>query len=264
MLTYRDVVNSLRGLGLDPQRRVLALASLDEIGPLPGGTETFIGALLSTCELLITPAFTPQCQVIPEVGPEENGVAYGGETEANAAAELFNAGMPAAGAQGALANVLVRGGKGQRSAHPLLSFVGVNAADALAAQSIADPLGPIAWLAEYDADVLLVGCDHSWDVGLHYAEQLAGRKTFVRWALTDRGVVECPSMPGCAEGFAAMSEHLAGVAQVGMLGEARVEVVPLRDLVHLAGGWIRQDPRALLCDRPECARCRTVRAAVRV
>jgi aminoglycoside 3-N-acetyltransferase len=263
MLTYREVVNTLRGLGLDPQRRLLALVRLEALGPLPGGAETFVGALLSVCELLLTPAFTPQCLVVPEIGPDDNGLAYGGEAEHNAAAEIFQGGLPAAGAQGELANALLRGGKGQRSPHPLLSFVGVNAAEALAAQSLAEPLAPLAWLAEYDADILLVGCDHSWDVGLHYAEQIAGRKSFVRWALTDQGVVECPSVPGCADGFQAIASRLSGVARSGELGEARIEVVPLRDLVHLASGWIREDPRALLCDRPDCARCRAVRAAVR-
>jgi aminoglycoside 3-N-acetyltransferase len=263
MLTYRELVNALRGLGLDPQRRVLALVNFEALGPLPGGAETFIGALQSTCELLITPAFTPQCQVIPQVGPEDNGLDYGSDAESNASAELFDPDLPAAGPQGELANAIVRGGKGGRSAHPLLSFAGVRADEALAAQSVADPLGSIAWLAEYDADVLLVGCDHSWNVGLHYAEHIAGRRTFVRWALTDHGVVECPAMPGCMEGFGAIEGRLTGLAQTAALGEARLEVVPLRDLVHLASGWIREDPRALLCDRPTCARCRAVRAAVR-
>ena len=44
----------------------------------------------------------------------------------------------------------------------------------------------------------------------------------------------------------------------------RVELIPVRDLIHIAVGWIRQDPRALLCEQPGCSRCQAVRASVRV
>ena len=148
--------------------------------------------------------------------------------------------------------------------HPLYSFVGVNADEALQSQSIDEPLAPVGWLADFDGDVLLLGANHKDNVSLYYAEHVAGRKQFIRWALTPEGVVVCPNCPGCSEGFPAISDRLAGIVRRARLGTARVELIPVRDLIHIAVGWIRQDPRALLCEQPGCALCHAVRASVRV
>jgi hypothetical protein len=74
------------------------------------------------------------------------------------------------------------------------------------------------------------------------------------------GVVECPGMPWCSDGFQAIAGRLEGVVRRATLGPLTVESFPLRDLLHVAAGWIRMDPRALLCERPDCARCAAVRA----
>ncbi len=150
-----------------------------------------------------------------------------------------------------------------RSRHPILSFSAKNAEEALVNQTLDHPLAPIEWLAEYDADVLLIGADHRRNVSLHWAEQLAGRKTFVRWALTSDGIVECSNMPGCSEGFNMVVGKLQGVARRTKLGDGRIEAVALRDLLHITTNWIREDPRALLCERTGCPHCAAVRAELR-
>jgi aminoglycoside 3-N-acetyltransferase len=118
-------------------------------------------------------------------------------------------------------------------------------------------------MAEADADVLLIGTDHRRNVGLHHAERLAGRKQFVRWALTEQGVVTCPQVPGCSDGFNAITSRLEGVVRQAPLAGQEILAIPLRDLIHIAAGWIREDPRALLCDRSGCERCADVRQSVR-
>src|SRR4030067_1008062 len=132
---------------------------------------------------------------------------------------------------------------------PSLSFAGVNADEVLAAQTMEEPLGPVRGLADEDADVLLLGTDHRSDVSLHWAERLAGRKQFLRWALTPSGVAECPAYPGCPDGFEAIRPHLAGIARQTQLGDDLLQAFPVRDLIHVAVAWIRQDVRALLCHR---------------
>jgi hypothetical protein len=57
---------------------------------------------------------------------------------------------------------------------------------------------------------------------------------------------------------------LKGIARSVRIGAAEAQLIPIRDLVHVAVSWIRQDPRALLCERLTCERCGDVRAAVRV
>ena len=91
----------------------------------------------------------------------------------------------------------------------------------------------------------------------------AGRRQFVRWALTLDGVVECPGFPGCTAGFQQIASRLDGISRTLQLGESIIEVIPLRDMINIAVGWIHEDPRALLCDREGCPRCAAVRASVR-
>ncbi len=259
MLTYRELVNGLRSLGLDRGSRVLAHASLSGFEPVVGGEEAVLGALLAASESLIMPAFTLRTMVTPPLGPADNGMSYGGD---NRAVEPFGPETPADAAMGELVEMLRRRPEARRSAHPIYSFVGVRADEYLEAQTLLDPLAPIARLAEDDGDVVLMGVDHRADVSLHYAEKIAGRKMFLRWALTHQGVVTCPNSPGCSDGFQAIEPHLRGVVRRTEIGGSVIEAIPVRDLLHVASAWLRQDVQALLCDRADCERCRDVRRSL--
>jgi aminoglycoside 3-N-acetyltransferase len=214
--------------------------------------------------MVVTPAFTLRSMITPRVGPADNAMEYGRSDDINRSADIYQADLPADAGPGSVPEALREHQDMYRSDHPLLSFVGVNAEDALRAQTIDDPWAPIAWLAEYDADVVLLGVDHTSNISLHYAEMVAGRRQFVRWALTSDGVVECPGFPGCAAGFQAIAPYLVGVSRTLQLGESRIEIIPLRDMVNITVGWIHEDPRALLCDRKGCPCCAAVRASVRI
>jgi aminoglycoside 3-N-acetyltransferase len=264
MPSYRDLIHAFRQVELGLHSHVLLHTSKSSLPPIPGGAETVVGALLSTCDALITPAFTLRSMVTPGVGPADNALDYGHADEQNLNAEIYSLDLPADDGPDSIPETLRQHQGALRSDHPLLSFVGINADDALRAQSIDEPWAPIAWMAEYDADVVLLGVDHTANVSLHYAELKAGRRPFVRWALTPAGVVECPHFPGCSTGFEAIASRLESVNRTAQLGELAIEVIPLRDMINIATGWIHEDPRALLCDREGCPSCAAVRAAVRV
>jgi aminoglycoside 3-N-acetyltransferase len=264
MPSYRDLIHAFRQVELDSHSQVLLHASIPSLPPIPGGAETVVGALLSTCDVLITPAFTLRSMITPGVGPADNALDYGQAGEQNLHAEIYSLDLPADDGPDSIAETLRQHQGALRSNHPLLSFVGVNANDTLQAQSIDEPWAPIAWLADYDADVVLLGVDHRANVSLHYAELKAGRRQFVRWALTPGGVVECPNFPGCSAGFQAVASRLERVHRTAQLGELTIEAIPLRDMINITVGWIHEDPRALLCDREGCPCCAAVRASVRV
>jgi aminoglycoside 3-N-acetyltransferase len=154
--------------------------------------------------------------------------------------------------------------KAKRSAHPLLSFsaVGQGAVQVLKAQSLAEPFGPIARLAEDGGEVLLLGVTHTADIAIHYAEYRAGRKQFIRWALTAAGVVECVGFPGCSAGFDAVASRLRAATQIKQIGEACAQCIPLQDLLQAVTDLLCADPLALLCHDPACPRCSAVRAVV--
>ena len=264
MITYRDFVGALRDLELGRKSHILVHGSLSAFGSVRGGAEAVAGAVQATSERIVAPTFTYQTMVTPQVGPTGNAMRYGTADEESSHAEFFAPDLPAHPSMGAIAEAIRLHPAAHRSAHPILSFAGINAGEALGSQSIEEPLGPIRWLADQDGDVLLLGVDHRCNTSLHLAERLAGRKQFVRWALTPEGVIECPSVPGCSEGFQAIAPRLEGVSRMIRLGQGTIELVPMRDLIHAATSWIRENPLALLCNRVACQRCEAVRASLRM
>ena len=262
MPSYHQWTSAFRDLGLGSQSRLLVHASLGDFPGDAGGSAALLGSLAALAEMVVMPAFTERTLITPRTGPPDNGMEYG-EDPANLDAEFFHPALPVDREHGEVAETLRQHPRAARSSHPALSFCGLGAEEALEAQTLDDPLGTVHWLAEADADVVLVGGRARPNVSLHYAEQVAGRKSFVRWALTEQGVVTCHRYPGCSDGFEAIEARLGGIARRIAIGGGVITSIPLRDLVHLAVGWIREDPRALLCDRPGCERCAAVRASVR-
>jgi aminoglycoside 3-N-acetyltransferase len=258
-LGFRDIVLLLREAGEQPDSRILVLGPGAVPDGLRGGLSTLFAALRSNCRTLLAPAFTYQTMVYPPEGPPDNGVDYTDITAISTEAEFYRRNLPVSPAVGPLADFIRRSDGAVRSAHPILSFSGLNAEDLLETQTIEDPFAPVDALSRAGGDALLIGVDHTANIALHLAAQRAGRKQFVRWALTPEGVVECPGFPGCPNGFGAIESKLYGISQIATAGGLRLERIPLRDLIHAASGWIRGDPNALLCDDAECLLCGAVR-----
>lgn len=258
MLSYRDLTVLFQTLGLGSHSLAMLHGSMASTEPIAGGPETVVGALLSVCEMILTPTFTYRTMVTPKLGPEDNAVDYE-VNDAQVEAEIFHPAMPSDPEMGILSEVVRRHPRSQRSRHPILSFAGINAEEALAQQTLENPFAPIEWLAEYDGDIVMLSVDHRTNISIHLGEQLAGRKTFTRWALTSKGVVACPNFPGCSEGFNAITAKLGGIARRARLDQGWLDVIPLRDLLNVVTHWVREDPTALLCGDSGCARCNAVR-----
>jgi len=260
MISFRELVNGFREVGLVPGRPVIVHASLSSFGEeVRGGVGSLLGALLAVTNRVMAPAFTYQTMLIPETGPENNALVYGSGGDLNRMAEFFYPDMPADRMMGALAEALRRHPLARRSTHPILSFAAIGLESALNAQTLEEPLAPLRVLAEMGGDVLLIGVDHRVNTSIHYAERMAGRRQFVRWALTPRGVVECPGFPGCSEGFNQIQPFLAEFTRQTQLGMAWIQAVALAPLLKTAVDLLHESPDALLCDSPHCERCHEIR-----
>ena len=259
MLTFRDFGAAFRKLGIERTRPVIAHASLSAFGEVHGGADTLLAALLMSFDSVMMPVFTYKTMVIPEVGPPDNAITYGSGGDTNRMAEFYQPDMPADRMMGAVPEALRRHPKARRSEHPILSFAGVNADAALAAQTRHEPLMPIHVLKEQEGWVLLLGVNHTVNTSIHYAEWLAGRKQFARWALTPQGVVECGGFPGCSNGFQAVAGRLKAVTQRASVGLGTISAVPLVELTQTAQSMLAEDPLALLCPRSDCERCNATR-----
>lgn len=238
---------------------MIAHASLKPFGYIAGGAETVLRAMLASFASVIMPTHTYKTKIIPDVGPPNNGIVYGNGVYKNKMAQPFHLELSADSMIGILPEALRCHPSAMRTAHPILSFAGVNAESILFTQTLYEPLAPIGALAEQDGWVVLINVDHTVNTSIHYAEKLAGRKQFVRWALVDERVVECPNYPGDSMGFQAVEEHIRPHTRRVHLGEAFIDAVPLKRLIQVVQGLIKNDPLALLCDNPECERCTAAR-----
>ena len=93
MLTIEQFHSALESLELE-NKPAIAHASLKSFGAIRGGAETVLGALLASANGLMMPAFTYKTMIVPEVGPPNNGITYGGQRDLNRMAEPFYYGMP--------------------------------------------------------------------------------------------------------------------------------------------------------------------------
>jgi aminoglycoside 3-N-acetyltransferase len=259
MLGFAELKHAFGELGL-ADRPVIAHASLKKFVTIQGGPRTLIQAMRGSFKGVVMPTFTYKTMVTPGVGPPNNGLTYGSGRNHNKMAEPFSHAMPPDKMMGILPLTLTAEKDFLRTSHPILSFGGLQAEEILLTQTLFDPLAPIRALAEKDGWVVLVNVDHSVDTSIHYAEKLAGRRQFVRWALTPGRIVECPGYPGDSSGFTAIEEHiLPYTRRVDLDGGAFIQAVPLKRLLAVTVELIKKEPLALLCQREDCERCNSVR-----
>jgi aminoglycoside 3-N-acetyltransferase len=258
MTDYEELKAAFGELSLANQR-VIAHASLHPFGYIHNGADAVLRALVESVQGLVMPAFTYRTMVTPEVGPANNGIAYGGDHYYNREALPFHPDMPADPLMGILSETLRNHPDSKRSSHPILSFAGLNADAILGAQTLYDPFAPIAVLEQENGWVVLINVDHTVNTSIHYAEKLAGRKQFVRWALLRDRVMECPSFPGDSSGFNAIAEPLSTDTRRVELGNAFIQAVPLKRVFEVVEELIKKDPLVLLCQRTDCERCNAIR-----
>ena len=261
MLDYTQLKASFEALGLR-DKPVIAHTSLKPFGFIEGGAQTVLSAMLTSFAGIIMPAFTYKTEIIPDVGPPNNGITYGSGRDINQLAEPFTPDMHADPIMGILPEALRTHPSATRTAHPILSFAGIHADSALSTQTLYEPLAPIGALAEQDGWAVLINVDHTSNTSIHYAEKLAGRKQFIRWALVGDRVVECPGYPGDSMGFQAIEPHLTFDTRRVEVGQGFIQAVPLQRVFDVVQKSIKRNPLALLCERMDCERCNAVRWAL--
>lgn len=258
MLDYDELKTAFLELGLANQP-VIAHASLQPFGYIHNGADTVLMSLIDSVQSLIMPTFTYKTMITPDVGPPNNGILYGADKDLNKMAQSFTPDMRADTMMGILPESLRNHPAAKRTAHPILSFAGIKADAALSTQTLFEPLAPLGALAEEDGWAVLINVDHSVNTSIHYGEKLAGRRQFVRWAVMDNRIVECPNFPGDSSGFNVIASYIKPDTRRVEIGEAFIEAVPLRRLFDAVQELIKLDPLALLCQRTDCERCNAIR-----
>ena len=257
-VTYAELVNAFASLELNDVP-VIAHTSLHAFGHINGGPETFLQAILQGVAALIMPTHTYNTMITPTLGPSSNGIVYGSGQDANRMAEFYSPSMPADRLMGIVPETLRRRPEAKRSNHPILSFAGIRANKIISSQTMDEPFAPIRILAEVDGWVLLLGVDHTTNTTVHFAEKLAGRKQFTRWALTENGIMACPGFPGDSAGFNALEKDMEAHTKKLEIGNALVRAMPIKALLTVVTERLTKNPKDLLCSDLSCARCNEIR-----
>ena len=183
IVRLRDLLLGLRELKLG-NAPVIIHSSIKSFGEVEGGAQTVVNALGGVFPGVLVPTFTYKTMLTPLTGPEHNAITYGSGESQNRMAEFFTPRMPADPLMGIIPETLRNQPRAERSIHPIQSFAGMNAGEFIQAQTMADPLGPLGALEKQGGWAVLIGVDHTVNTSIHYAEKLAGRRQFIRWALT--------------------------------------------------------------------------------
>ena len=262
--THQPLARVLKQLGIEPSAPVIVHSSLSSFGVVSGGATAIVNTLLDYFETLVVPTFTYKTMVVPEDGPTNNALAYGKTRDLNKMAEMFYPDYPSDRTIGAIPETVRKHHLAQRSQHPIFSFAGVNAEEILAAQTLTEPFAPISELMRNNGWVILMGVSHTTNTSIHWAERLAGRKFFTRWALAEDAVTECLNFPPCSEGFDSIAPHLQGIVRESSAGDCVIKAYPLINMIEIALNLIKEDPNAFLCRNYGCMRCDAVRRDLRV
>ncbi|PJF28968.1 MAG: hypothetical protein CUN52_10780 [Phototrophicales bacterium] len=161
---------------------------------------------------------------------------------------------------GILPTVLLQMDGHIRGNHPLMSFtaIGDHAETLVKSQQPDDGYAPMRELIGLNGVVGLLGVGYERMSLLHYAEKLAGRRLFIRWAMNADGEIIPAEVGGCSNGFEKFAPYLNPLAKVAIVGKSLWRFYEAEDVATRASARIKQTPTITQCDNPACAFCRDV------
>lgn len=248
----------LRRLGL-AGKPVAVHSSLRSFGRVEGGAETVLNALQSVGSTVLLPGFQCAAKIPPPPGQRyrQNGCDYAVHFDFINPPRPFEVlTAPVHPKMGAVCHTFARRPGTLRSNHPWHSWLGAGpqAAAWLADHPWESTGRPLEKLAAAGGYVVLLGVDLSSCTAIHLAEEHAGRRPFIRWAMDARGVIREVATSGCAKGFTALLPFCQDLFRSELIGTCRAQAAPIADLVDRLAPVIRAQPELTRCG-PDCLRC---------
>jgi aminoglycoside 3-N-acetyltransferase len=240
MLTQKEIVDSLRSMGLASGNKVLLHSSLASIGKVDGGAETVVNAFLEVLGdtgTLLVPAFG-KLGIITEI------------VKQHPQAVISDCPKGTLAAIGADAEVLCK--------------------DHWKAETIHGEDTPYTRLAEADGYICLLGVDQDRNTSLHTLEALLRLPYLEDTTLENFETAEglqtktWPYYPGPHRDFIGLDRiyRESGAMTTGLIGNAVTRLIPAADLLAIGQALGSEDPAFCLCDNPNCDDCVTQRAII--
>lgn len=241
-------------------------SSLRAFGHVDGGAKSVVSALLNVGRNVMMPTF---CQIgrtnpPPDDRPLQNGWDY--ESYRIDSADFTAFDPEAFGIEseinvsemGQIPKALLQATGSVRSMHPSVSWC-CNGPDAewLMADHFPDnPNLPLKRLATFPGRVLLLGVDLRSCTALHLAEEVTGRRPFIRWVKCSDGSIRRVREYGCSDGFQNLKADLADVLSEFTIGKCPAILASLPDLVEKGAELINAHPERTICRLGGSCRCK--------
>jgi aminoglycoside 3-N-acetyltransferase len=253
MVTASEIVADLRSLGIAEGANLVVHSSLSSMGPVAGGAEAVIAALLEVIGgegTLAMPTFTfpPDSVFDPRTTRSTVGIIAKTFRKRNGVLRSLHPTHSVA-AFGPLARHIING-------HPTATALGTGS-----------PLHRLALSGGY---VLLLGVRHTSNAMIHVGEAVARApyldlpysedfNVSIPVRTPDGTVITVPPKenPGCSINFNAVECPLRerGLAEYGTIGKAGCQLVLATDVIEIVGRMLESDSTALLCDIEWCPFC---------
>jgi aminoglycoside 3-N-acetyltransferase len=259
-VTLADLQHAIRALGL-PGQVVCVHSSLRSFGRVAGGAQALMQAFLDEGCTLLVPTYSytfaiapPPALQVPRNGWDYN-YHYGPRAENG---EIYTAAtLEIDKDMGAIPAAVLHHPAHRRGDHPLNSFsaVGPLAEKLIAGQHGLDVYAPLRALVAASGYVLLMGVALDRMTLLHYAEQVAGRVPFRRWANDRNGEAQMVEAGSCSDGFEHFAPILAAWQRDLVVGKSLWRLFPAPQTLQAAADAIRTNPQITHCGRADCERC---------
>ena len=255
----RDLDDAIDALALGG-RVVGAHSSLRSFGRLEGGADTIVDAFLDAgCTLLVpTHSWGFATNHVPGMRPDRNGWDYAMNVARPVFTGTFSTDSNAIDRNmGAIPRAVLARPERVRGDHALASFaaIGPLAHDVIDGQAGDAVHAPLRALADHAGAILLVGVGLTRMTMLHFAEQVAGRAQFRRWAADATGATLMVESGGCSEGFDRLAGVLAPVETRRREGRSEWRCFPAAEVVRRAAAAIAADAASTHCGMRGCRRC---------
>ncbi len=259
MITLKQISENIKKLNIKG-KSICLHTSLKSFGDeIEGGVLSLIKVFLDSGCTIIVPTFSYKFLINPPDGKRyiKNGYDYSVKiTESN---EIFTTSSDEITRKdmGLIPYTILQMKERIRGNHPVCSFTGIGpfASEIIKTQKPMDVFAPLRELALFNGYILLMGVDLNRLTALHLAEQMAGRKMFIRWARDiNRNPIEI-ECGGCSEGFANLNAFLCDIDKKIVVGKSLWHLFAVNNLLKKAARIIQLKPEITRCNDDKCLRC---------
>ncbi len=252
-----DLCELIEKLGLK-NRPVCIHSSMRSFDPRLSTTDLISAFLDSGCTLLVpTFSYFFEINAPAQDQPARNGMDYSRRLESSERIYDQNQNALSVEDMGTFSAAVLDCSGRVRGNHPLNSFTALGhlANELISGQGWEDVYAPLRSLAELGGKLLLMGTDLTSLTFIHYAEMLAGRDLFIRWAWDANHQSARARTGSCSRAFNQLAPALAPFSIELPFQNSLWQVFPTESSLGALKGSIARDPEITHCADNRCLRC---------